>query len=170
MSGTFTLSDTETFTLTHARHIAAKVATDLLRLQRFHGLPSTEWINDYETEIITLLKGDYVDTVTYGFKRNGSWVEAVRYRAVKGSGLVTDDDPGRLRPGTDVTGTSFGSSLAYSRNWYALGEAERERIRRGLPFQRATQPEPGVENGVWSEDLSYSAGGHGLRRARIVRL
>ena len=39
MSSSFTLTETTTFTLTHARHMAAKVATDLKRLQRFYGRP-----------------------------------------------------------------------------------------------------------------------------------
>ena len=69
MSNTFTT--TETFTVTHARHLASKVATDLKRIQRFYGEPSDKWINDYEDELVTLLKGGYVETVTYGFQRGG---------------------------------------------------------------------------------------------------
>ena len=35
MSYSYTISTLTSFTVTHARHIAAKVATDLKRLQRF---------------------------------------------------------------------------------------------------------------------------------------
>jgi len=45
MSTSFTFSDTITFSVTHARHMAAKVATDLKRMQRFYGAPSDAWID-----------------------------------------------------------------------------------------------------------------------------
>ena len=64
MSYSYTLSETTTFTVTHARHMAAKVATDLKRLQRFYGQPSNSDIADYEIEVIALLKGGYLGTVT----------------------------------------------------------------------------------------------------------
>ena len=39
MSYSYTLTETTTFTVTHARHMAAKVATDLKRMQRLYGEP-----------------------------------------------------------------------------------------------------------------------------------
>ena len=35
MPNSFTYNESSTFTVTHARHMAAKVATDLTRMQRF---------------------------------------------------------------------------------------------------------------------------------------
>ncbi|MGH9162785.1 MAG: hypothetical protein ACRD2X_22700 [Vicinamibacteraceae bacterium] len=56
----------------------------------------------YEAELVELLKHDVVDTVTYGFKRDGKWTEAaVRYRSIGGS-LSADDDPGKISPGLNV--------------------------------------------------------------------
>ena len=46
MSYSYTVTESTTFTVTHARHIAAKVATDLKRLQRFYGKPSDSAIAD----------------------------------------------------------------------------------------------------------------------------
>ena len=48
MSYSYTTTATNTFTVTHARHMAAKVATDLKRMQRFYGSPSDGRINEYE--------------------------------------------------------------------------------------------------------------------------
>ncbi len=56
MSYSFTVSESTTFTVTHARHMAAKVATGLERLQRLYGSPSDDAIVSYETEVIELLK------------------------------------------------------------------------------------------------------------------
>ena len=60
MSYSFTLTQTTTFTRTHARHIAAKVATDLKRMHRLYGAPSDRWIADFEAEVIELLKEGYL--------------------------------------------------------------------------------------------------------------
>lgn len=75
MSYSYTMSEATTFTVTHAIYIAAKVATDLKRMQRFYGKPSDISINDYEAEIIELLKAGYLGTVAYGFRRNSDWIE-----------------------------------------------------------------------------------------------
>jgi hypothetical protein len=110
MSYSQTLSATTTFTLTHAKHIAAKVATDLKRIQRFYnGVPTDKSIADYETELIELLKAGYLGTVTYGFRRNGKWIEPTLWytaRDLAGT-AANDDDPGKIRPGADIKGASF---------------------------------------------------------------
>ncbi len=168
MTGTSTFSAAETFTVVHARHIAAKIATDLLRLQRLHGLPHSDSIDKYEAEAIELLKGDYVERVTYGFCRNGLWVLGLSYKAVGGV-LSRDDDPGRVGAEVDLSGTSFYSYLVYSATWFRLSEADRKRIQATLPFARTSASERGVENGYWQEDLSYAAGGRGLTRSTIKR-
>jgi hypothetical protein len=92
MSDSYTVSNIETFSLVHARKIASKVATDLLRFQTLYGgVPSDGVIDAYEKEITEFLNHDVVESVVYGFKRGGKWTEAaVRYRALPGGTLVTD--------------------------------------------------------------------------------
>ena len=63
MSYSYTFSEVESFTVTHARHMAAKVATDLKRMQRLYGSPSDASIANYEAEVIELLKAGYLGTV-----------------------------------------------------------------------------------------------------------
>src|SRR5437899_3964730 len=101
MSYTYTVSETTTFTVTHAKHMAAKVATDLKRLQRLYGEPTDADIAGFESEVIELLKGGYLGTVTYGYRRDGNWIEpTLRYTARDLAGsTANDDDPGRVRPG-----------------------------------------------------------------------
>ena len=172
MSASYTrsASASETFNITHARYIASKVATDLLRFQRFYGSPSDQWINNYEAELVMLLKHDAVESVVYGFKRNGKWtVAAIRYTASPGGKLLADDDPGKIRPGLDIVGASFTSFLTYSGNWYALGQGERDSVEQAAGFQRTTGMAPPLEAGYWSDDLSYTAAGRGLARASVRR-
>lgn len=164
----YTTTQTSSFTVTHARYIASKVATDLKRFQRFYDSPIDNWIDAYEGELAGLLKYDLVDNVVYGFQRNSLWTPAsVRYRALPGGSLLADDDPGKIRPGIDVAGARFTSFLSYSTAWSALSQSERDSIEQGLPIQRSTGSPPALETGAWSDDLSYSAGGRGLGRSSV---
>jgi hypothetical protein len=164
----YTVSHTSTFTITHARHIAAKVATDLKRMQRFYGKPIDSWIADYESEVVELLKGGYLDTVTYGFKRGDQWIEpTLRYAAKDLAGADgLGDDPGRVLPGKNIDGASFSSYLTYTPAWDALASTQQEAIKRQLPFQRGGAPEPGI-NGYLVADRTYSAGGKALDRFSV---
>ena len=168
MSYSYTSAETSTFTRTHAKHMAAKVATDLKRMQRFYGRPNDSRIVDYETEVIEFLKEGYLGTVIYGFRRNGNWIEpTLNYTARDLAGASANDhDPGRIRPGADISGASFYSYLTYSLAWNNATEVEKEAFRGRLPFQRSGAPEPGIE-GYLSEDLTYSSGGRALDRATV---
>lgn len=168
MTQSYTLSESQTFTVTHARHMAAKVAADLKRMQRFYGSPSDADIASYEAEITEFLKAGYLGTVTYGFKRDGSWIEpALRYTARDLNGLAAnDDDPGRVRPSANVDNAIFHSFLSYSSAWYGASESEKEAFRKCLPFTRSGMPEPGV-SGYLSDDRTYSSGGRALNRASV---
>ncbi|HEV2146274.1 MAG TPA: hypothetical protein VGR37_02565 [Longimicrobiaceae bacterium] len=168
MSSSYTVTEAVTFTVTHARHIASRVATDLKRMQRFYISPIDAHIAAYETEAIELLKVGYLDTVIFGFMRDGRWIEpTLRYRARDLAGAsAKDDDPGRVRPGADISGASFNSHLTYSAAWHNLSDAERHSFEQRLPFKRSGAAEPGV-SGYFAEDRTYSAGGRALDRASV---
>lgn len=164
----YSLTTTQTSSITDAKYLASKVATDLARFKRFYGSPSDKEISDYETELTVLLKNDAVDNVVYGFKRNGLWTLAsVRYVAFPGGVLQVDDDPGRIRANLDVTGASFGSFLTYSSKWQGCSTEDRARIRSQLPFDRTTGNSPNLELGQWVQDKNYSSGGLGLGRSTV---
>lgn len=168
MSSSFTITEASTFTVTHARHMAAKVATDLKRMQRFYGKPSDTAIAEYEAEATELIKGGYLATVTYGYMRGDNWIEpTLRYTARDLSGAsANDDDPGKVRPGADVSGASFYSYLTYTDAWYRLSATEQDAFKRRMPFYRGGAPEPGID-GYLSNDRTYSAGGRALERASV---
>lgn len=164
----FTISDSTTFTVTHARHMAAKVSADLKRMQRFYGHPSDASIADYETEIVELLKAGYMGTLTVGFLRDDSWIEpTLRYTARDLAGMAAnDDDPGRIRPGLNISGATFYNYLTRSAAWHDLTPAEKEAFERRMPFSRVSRTEPPV-NGYLVDDRVYSAGGRALDRASV---
>jgi Bacterial HORMA domain family 1 len=168
MSTSFALTETTTFTVTHARHMASKVAADLKRLQRFYGEPSDARIANYETELIELLKAGFLAEVTYGYQRNGSWIEpTLRYTSQDLQGMAAnDDDPGKVRAGADVSGARFCSFLTYSWSYHIATEGERAVVHRLLPFSRSDSDEPGV-TGYFSDERTYSAGGQALNRKSV---
>jgi hypothetical protein len=165
MSSSYSVSETENFTITHAKHMAAKVATDLKRMQRLYGKPTDTTIQNYENELSAFLKAGYLDTVTYGFRRDDKWIEpTLRYTAKDLAGsTANDDDPGRIRPGANIEGCNFYSYLTRNGAWDNLTSDEREAFEKDLPFRRIGAPEP-VVNGFLSQDKSYSAGGRALDR------
>ncbi|MCO6181143.1 hypothetical protein A6U97_27600 [Agrobacterium tumefaciens] len=164
----YSYTESATFTITHARHMAAKIATDLKRIQRLYGKPTDQTIADYEAEAVAMMKAGYLSSVTYGFKRDGSWIEpTLKYTARDlANSTANDDDPGKIRPGKDVSGASFTSFLAYSDAYFALPQSDRNSFNNGLPFQRTTGTEPPV-SGYFASDHTYSAGGRALDRSCV---
>ena len=167
MSSSFAYTESETFSVTHAKRIASKVATDLKRFQRFYGSPSDVWIDQYERELVELLKRDALSEIVYGFKRNGQWTAAsVRYRSMSGGQLQVDDDPGRVKPNLDVAGAWFTSFCTY-RNSSTLKPSDWREIEEAAGFNRGSDTPPPLERGVWADDLTYAAGGRGLGRSSV---
>jgi len=166
MSFSVTETESKTFTITHARRLASKVAADLKRMQRFYGYPSDSKIEKFEKEITQYLKHGYMEKVSYGFRRNGSWIEpTLMYRAIDIE-YSADDDPGKVRPGQDVSGASFYSYLEYSSLWFDLSESEKEQFNNTLPLDRGTADTPGID-GYIEDDRTYSSGGKSLSRSSV---
>lgn len=162
MTGTYTTS--ETFTLTHAKYLASKVASDLLQMQAFYGSPSNERINQYIDELATLLVHGYLESVDYGFRKDNNWVIQTSYSVKNGSISTTDDRSGSIYPGADVSGATWGSYLRKSSNYYHQAQSEKDRIEALMPFSRDNQDEPGYQPGRFVSDKYYYNGGVGLER------
>jgi len=168
MSSSYTLSSTSSFSITNAKKIASKLATDLLRMHRLYGAPSREDIAEYEEEMVQLLKADYLKKVKYGFQRGDYWIEpTLEYTSADAFGLVyDDDDPGRVPRGKDISGAKFHSFLEYNSKWSNLSETERQTFKNGLPFYRSTGEDAGC-SGYFSSDKNYVSGGRSLSRSTL---
>lgn len=164
----YTVTETTTFTVTHARHMAAKVAADLKRMQRLYGKPDDPDIANYEAEVVELLKAGYLGTVSYGYRRDGNFIEpTLRYTARDLAGsAANDDDPGKVLPGANIVGATFCSYLTYSSAWNALSSTKQQAFKGALPFQRNGANEPGID-GYLVEDRTYAAGGQAIGRSTV---
>lgn len=169
MTSSYTVSESTTFTLTHAKHLASKVRTDLMRINGlYNGEPSISDIDAYEGEITALLHKGYLKRVTYGFKRNGKYISpTLKYEAAELLGEGIDDRPGKIPIGADISGASFSSFLVYSSKWHDLSQSERNSFKNDLPVQRTNGEEPGI-TGYYSNDKVYSAAGQAMNRS-VVR-
>jgi hypothetical protein len=157
---------TQTFTITNARYLSSKVRADLLRLNRLYGQPSVDMIDKYEAELVELLRQGYLGEVTYGYQRGDNWIEpALRYTA---QNLIdgTNDDPGGVPARADVSGAKFRSYLSHSPKWWAESAEARQAFGAGLPFERGTGAEPGID-GYLTPDRNYFSGGVGLGRQSV---
>ena len=168
MSYSSTITTTTSFTVTHARHISAKVAADLKRMQRFYGSPSDEEIANYEEELIILLKAKCLEAVTYGFCRDNEHIKpTIKYTAQDLEGFFANDhDPGRIDPDADISGAYFDSYLTYSATWSFLTSQEKESLKRQIPVQRYNAVKLGID-GYFFHDKTYSAGGRALNRTSV---
>ena len=162
VANTYTRSVADTFTQTSAKYLVSKVAADLRGLRAVYGEPSIDMINDFATELNELLRGGYVESVSYGFEKNGRWIAALNYEVWFGA--ASDDRPGRAPVG-DASGAVFTSFLTYSWKWWRLSLTERERIESRLPFKRVSGKDPG---GAWSAgNKTYSRDSVSLLRSVI---
>jgi hypothetical protein len=148
---------TTTFTRTHAREIASRVAADLRLMHRYYGAPALDAIDAYETEFVELLVGGYLRQVEYGFKRDGQRVVSLRYTVRAGSG--EPERAGGVFATANTDRARFFSFLKYSDKYLNLTAAQQAAIVATLPFERTYGSEPGNGTGHWVTDRAYGAGG-----------
>lgn len=162
MSNIGTFTKTETFTLTHARYIASKVAADLRRFCAYYGQPSDATIDIYVDELTELLVGNYVESIEYGFKKDGQRVVSLKYKARPLGGL-SDSGSGSVYARANTVGATWFSSLSYTVAWHSLSEGERAKYISSK--FRVTMAAPRDGAGYWQTDRSYSAGGVSAARS-----
>ena len=162
MSSTYTIS--ETFTLTHARRLAAKVAADMHQCQCFYGHLTDAEIEAYQEELTVLLHGEYVQSYEFGFKtRNGRRVVSWYY-TVGPAGDLEGGLSGGLFPSADITNAVMFNFLSYSSKWTALSTREKEEIRAKYSVRRTDGTPPQDGSGYWDSSRHYASGGMAITR------
>lgn len=164
MTQSYTRTQAETFSLTHAKYLASKVAADLHLCSIYYGHPTKERVLEYEQELIEMLRGSFVEQYEFGFRRDGKRILCWRYTVSADGILVADDNSGKLSSGVDISTADFYNYLWRTNAWGALSPSDRSRIEDGLPFKRVGQDAPADGSGYWITDKNYSSGGVALGR------
>ncbi|MCA9217178.1 MAG: hypothetical protein KDB27_29115 [Planctomycetales bacterium] len=162
---TFTHTQSATFTVTHARYLASKIAADLNACSRLHGRPAISVVEKYNEELIELLRYGYLSQYEFGFKRSDKRVLSWSYE-VDASGAVSGDDrAGKMSAYVDLSDTSFFNYVWYSAKYQNLTSDQQAAFKDSHPINRASGSPPSDGNGVWSgTEKNYSAGGTGISR------
>lgn len=162
MSYSYTTS--ETFTLTHARRLAAKVAADMHQCRRFYGKPTDTQIADYQEELAVLLHGGYAETYEFGFKTSDDRRVVSWYYTVGSSGDLEGGRSGGLYSSAQVSNARMFNFLTYSPEWLALSSGEKEKIRANHSVRRTDGEPPQDGNGFWDSSRHYTSGGVAITR------
>ena len=157
MSSTYTIS--ETFTLTHARRLAAKVAADMHQCQRFYGRPTDTQIENYQQELTVLLHGGYVHSYEFGYKTGDDRRVVSWHYTVGPSGDLEGGRSGGLFATADVSGAAMFNFLTHNSKWSTLSQIERAKIEASYPVRRTDGEPPQDGNGYWDSSRLYASGG-----------
>ena len=158
MSYSYTTSATDTFSLTHAKKLAAKVTADLHQCCRFYGCPSEGDIADYNEELVVMLAGEYVCTYEFGFQSNDRRVVSWYY-TITAAGDLEGGRSGGLHATADVRGASWFNYMSYADAWSNLTQTGREAERAKHNITRISGHPPSDGSGHWVSDRTYVSGG-----------
>ena len=111
---TFSFTHSATFTVTHARHLASKIAADLNACSRLHGRPAISSVESYNEELVELLRYGYLSQYEFGFKRNEMRVLSWLYEVDASGSISSDDRAGKMSAYIDLSGTAFFNFLCFS--------------------------------------------------------
>lgn len=161
---TYSYTQSETFTLVHARKLSSKVAADMHLCAMYYGKPSEESIRNYAEELAHYLNNGYVSEYEFGYQKNNQRVVSWRYKVDENGLLTVDDRPGKVVPYVDISDASFFNFMTWSWKYSQMSEAERSRFKEALPVKRGTGSPPTDGAGYWTTDRNYYTGGRGLNR------
>jgi hypothetical protein len=163
MSNTYTTSTTESFTLTNAKKLAAKVTADMHQCRRLYGDPTEANIAAYNEELVVMLASEYVTSYEFGYqegdKRIVSW-----YYTVTAARDLEGGRSGGLYAKADISGASWFNFMTTNYSWGGLTEAGRNTVRAKHSINRVTGDPPSDGSGRWVADRTYVSGGVAVQR------
>ncbi|ERK71026.1 hypothetical protein [Leifsonia aquatica] len=164
MTGSYSVS--QTFTLTHAKHLASKVVSDLYQCRNFYGEPSETMVTKYQDELIVMLAGGFTKEYEFGFKKNDQRVVSWQYRVNASGDLVggADDRSGGIYARADISGAVYFNFMSYSPAWFNLTPEEQNTAKSRHPISRSTGHLPSDGSGYWHTDRTYGSAGVAIDR------
>lgn len=161
----FSYTDSDTFSETHAAHHAGRITTDLRHCFHEYGSPVEHMLEQYLEELKILVSGHFVSHYHFGFQRNNVPVWSLQYTITQHGDVSAESDiAGGIPRGVNVAGASFFNFLTHSAAWYLLSPEQQSTIEARLPFTRTTGVLPGDGTTIYTPDRQYNAGGVGTQR------
>jgi hypothetical protein len=161
-------STTDTFTITHARHIASRIAADMRLFSLAYGYPSLDQIPNYLEEIAQYLAKGYLGSFEIGFETDGREVVVGLLYEVRSDGTLSDNRAGDVPLDVDITGAVAFNYLTRTYAWANIGYDAQARFEASLPIKRSTAPAPQHNRGYWTTSRSYASGGVGVQRRNFI--
>lgn len=169
-SGSYTSSESQTFSIADARYLASRIKTGLTYLRLYCGHISEQYVENLTLEAAILLKYGLLERVVYGYKRNGEVKYALIFTVNHlGQLVAADDNPSILDLPPYMEDTTFFTFLTKRHN-PELTQADRDAIEGILPIQRDTGTEPSMINGTTSTADSYYRNGYGMTRSTYTSI
>jgi Bacterial HORMA domain family 1 len=162
---TSTYTTTDSFTLIHARKLAAKVAADMDQCRRLYGEPSSAQIEAYREELVVMLHGRYVSKYEFGYqtsdeRRVVTWL----YTVTAYGDLSGGQRSGGLYSQADTSNATMFNFLTTNADWSGLGSSGQDDVKKQHSIRRVTGEPPTDGNGRWVRNKTYSAGGVAIAR------
>lgn len=161
---TYTTTATNTFTITHARYLASKVAADMHLCAQYYGRPTEQDIRNYAEELAQYINEGYLAEYEFGYQKADRRLVTWRYKIDASGALTTDDRAGKVVAYVDIAGASFYNYLTQNTRFFQLPSDQRARFKVGLPIHRVDGQPPSDGSGYWKSDRNYYSGGQGLGR------
>ena len=162
---TSSFTNSSTFTVTHAKYLASKIAADLNACSRLHGKPAIALVERYNQELVELLRYGYLSQYEFGFKREDRRVLSWSYEVDTAGNISGDDRPGKMSAYVDLSGTTFFNFLCYSTKYHNLTTDQQASFKSSHPVNRSSGNPPIDGDGFWSgAEKNYSAEGTGVSR------
>jgi hypothetical protein len=160
---TYSYTTSESFTLTNAKKLAAKVTADMHQCRRFYGNPTEAGMTSYNDELVAMLAGGYVSSYEFGYQKGDrrivSW-----YYTVTAAGELEGGRSGGLYAHADITGASWFNVMTTNHSWSVLSDAERDAVQAKHTIIRTFGDPPGDGSGRWVSDRTYVSGGVAVQR------
>jgi hypothetical protein len=154
----YSYTTTDTFTKSHARRLAAKVAADMHQCQLRYGHPTDSDIENYQQELAVLLLGGYVKSYEFGYKTTEGRRVLSWFYTPGPAGDLEGGRSGGLYMLADVSNAKSFNFLSYSSEWDALSTEEQDKIEASHPINRTTGSAPEDGDGYWDSSRLYVSG------------
>ncbi|WP_425005587.1 hypothetical protein [Mycolicibacterium sp. S3B2] len=164
MTGSYSVS--QTFSLTHAKHLASKVVSDLYQCRNFYDAPSEADVAEYHEELIVMLSGGYIQAYEFGFEKNDQRIVSWQYQVNASGDLIggVDDRSGGIFATADTTGATYFNFMSYSQAWFDLSSSDRGTVKSKHQVDRTSGYLPSDGSGYWHTDRTYSSAGVAIER------